>query len=358
MKRLLLGILLFAGAASAQISGAGQIGCTAAPATGTAWSSATSVNATQTLANPVIAPQVIVTLDQTTTLSAGAITFNGDYGDGNFVAIPATQVLAPSTGLPLTNPYTLVASTNQPFLIVMSGFTKLQLKLTTAITGSGTITPFVVQLCYNPSTSAMGQAVMASSFPVTVASNQSSVPVASTNAAETTKVLGTIRAIGNGGATVDAAPAATLPTNGWGLLLKGVNAEQTAVTNGQGVSPASDLVGKLIVMPYANPENFTQGVTSAITDTTSTSVIASAGGSLRNYLTSCTATNSHATVDTFVKILDGSTIIYEAFALHLGGGFTVSFPTPLKGTAATAINAQMVTTGTNVIVSCSGYKGL
>lgn len=154
------------------------------------------------------------------------------------------------------------------------------------------------------------------------------------------------------------ATAASVPANGVFHGLRGQNAEQTAVTNGQLVGAAADLVGKLIMLPYANPENFVQGTTTAITDTTSTSVIASAGGSLRNYITDCVGTNSHATVGTFVKILDGSTIIDEFFAAPAGGGASRSYPVPRKGTAATAINAQMVTTGANVIVSCGGYKGI
>jgi len=39
-----------------------------------------------------------------------------------------------------------------------------------------------------------------------------------------------------------------------------------------------------------------------------------------------------------------------------GGGATATFNVPLRGTAATAVNAICVTTGANVIVSVSGYK--
>lgn len=179
-----------------------------------------------------------------------------------------------------------------------------------------------------------------------------------TLSAETTKVIGTVRNVGNIGAVFDGAPGATDTANAISTGLKGVSAEQTAVTTGQLVKAVADLVGKQIVLPYANPENFVMGTTAAIVDTTSTSVIASAGGSLRNYITQCTVTNSHATVGTFVKILDGTTIIWEAYAAAVGGGAAASFPVPLRGTAATAINCQPVTTGANVICSCSGYKGL
>lgn len=139
------------------------------------------------------------------------------------------------------------------------------------------------------------------------------------------------------------------------------NAEQTAVTNGQAVGLAADLVGKLIVLPYANPENFVSGVTAAMTGTTSTSLLAAPASGLRNYLTHLMCTNSHATVGTFVLVQDGSggTTIYEGYAAAVGGGFSMTLPVPLRQpTTATALFVQDVTTGANVICSGSGYKGI
>lgn len=48
---------------------------------------------------------------------------------------------------------------------------------------------------------------------VTIASDQASIPVAATLTAETTKVLGTIRIVGNVGGVVDAATGAAPPAN-------------------------------------------------------------------------------------------------------------------------------------------------
>lgn len=138
-----------------------------------------------------------------------------------------------------------------------------------------------------------------------------------------------------------------------------VSSENAAVTTARKVQLVADLVGKLITLPYANPENFVSGVTAAITDTTNTSVIASAGGSLRNYVTHIIVTNSHATVSTLVEIRDGATtVLYRGYALAAGGGFSVTLPVPLRGTAATAVTASCITTGSNVYVSASGYKGV
>lgn len=151
------------------------------------------------------------------------------------------------------------------------------------------------------------------------------------------------------------------PCNPLNLGAQAVTSENSAATTAREVQLVADKVGKLIVMPFANPENGVSGGTAAMTGTTSTSLIASPGGSLRNYLTQITCTNSHATVGTFVLVQDGSggTTIYEGYAAAVGGGFAIAFPFPLvQPTTATALFVQNVTTGANVICFGSGFKGL
>ncbi len=114
------------------------------------WTSATSLNATQTLIANHGAPAIVVQLNQTSTIAAGAVTFEGTYDGTNWVTVPVSQFVQPATFAPLTNPYTLVASTNQPFTILTQGFQSLRIKLSTQITGSATVTPFVVFLNDNP----------------------------------------------------------------------------------------------------------------------------------------------------------------------------------------------------------------
>lgn len=141
------------------------------------------------------------------------------------------------------------------------------------------------------------------------------------------------------------------------------NAEATAVTNGQLKSIVSDLVGKLIVLPYANPENFLNGeITTAMTGTTSTAVtgMGAQGAGVRNYITSCSFSNSHATVGTMILLQDGSagTTLWQQAAAPAFGGGNITFPTPIKTTANTGLFVQNVTTGSNTLLSCTGYKGI
>lgn len=135
-----------------------------------------------------------------------------------------------------------------------------------------------------------------------------------------------------------------------------INATQTAVATGDTCNLTSDLNGKLIVLPYSIPQNLISGQTAGITGTSDTEVIAAGASGVRNYVTTIVVTNAHATVSTVVNIKDGSTTKLSGFAKADGGGFTVNLASPIQGTAATAINAACVTTGSNVLVFCSGYR--
>jgi hypothetical protein len=110
------------------------------------------------------------------------------------------------------------------------------------------------------------------------------------------------------------------------------------------------------IMPYALPANIWYGVTAKIEVDTVIALKAAGAAGIRNYLTSLTVTNSDATVGTVVEIRDGTTtVMFRGYAAPLGGGFSVSFPTPLKGTAATAINVYCMTASAEVYVSGSGF---
>jgi hypothetical protein len=226
MKKLLILLLLSSMQAVAQLAGVGQLGCPGTAVTGAVWNSGTAQNTVQTT-GPVAASGITVVLDQTSTLTAGAITFLGDYGDGNFVNIPAFPLgmINPLTNGSLANPYTLVASTNQPFFIPMTGINRLQLQLSTAITGTGTVTPFVTLWCgptFLPN--ATTNEVQLNGIAIAVNSGNKSagtqrVVIATDQPALTNKLLVTpdanvkVNVVGNAGANLDAATGAAPPAN-------------------------------------------------------------------------------------------------------------------------------------------------
>jgi len=166
-----------------------------------------------------------------------------------------------------------------------------------------------------------------------------------------------IKATGNVQGTVASGASVTgNPLLGGG---RAQSAEPTAVTDGQAVAAAYTLSGKAIVLPYANKENFVQGTTSAMTGTTSTSLIAGVASN-NLYITHLSCVNSHATVGTFVSIQDGTggTIIDTLAAAAVYGGHSNTYPVPLKvPTAGNGIFVADVTTGANVICSAQGYSG-
>lgn len=98
-------------------------------------------------------------------------------------------------------------------------------------------------------------------------------------------------------------------------------------------------------------------ITSAMTGTTSTSLI---GATASNYIyvTSCTFSNTHASVTTMILLQDGSggTTLWEG-VIPFGGGSNITFPVPLKvPTAGNALFTANVTTGSNTFASCNGFK--
>jgi hypothetical protein len=142
---------------------------------------------------------------------------------------------------------------------------------------------------------------------------------------------------------------------------KAVSSEPTAVAAADRTNFITDLVGKQIVLPYANPENFVSGaITSAMTGTTSTSLVSAPGSGLRNYITTIIVSNAHATVGTDVIIQDGSggTTLLTIPAAAVYGGAAITLPVPLRQpTTNTALYCANVTTGASTKVSAVGYKG-
>lgn len=123
----------------------------AAPSnTATPWTSGTAINSTQTLLSAGGYPAILLQLNQGSTITAGAVTFEGTFDGINWVTIPIAQLLDPNTFAQLTNPYALQPSTNKPYLIVVGGYQQVRIRLSTVITGSGTVTPYWTLLTVNP----------------------------------------------------------------------------------------------------------------------------------------------------------------------------------------------------------------
>jgi hypothetical protein len=111
-----------------------------------------------------------------------------------------------------------------------------------------------------------------------------------------------------------------------------------------------------LVKPYGLPETDWQNV-GLRTDTVVFNVKAAGAAGVRNYLTDLQYQNSHATVGSEIQVLDGATVIWRGYAPpNMTIPAVIHFNTPLRGTAATGMNVQIITTGTNTFINTQGYQ--
>ncbi len=142
------------------------------------------------------------------------------------------------------------------------------------------------------------------------------------------------------------------------LVATGYSANPAAVTTARGVDLLATLIGALVTKPYAIPEADWQTAAAAggIINTTDVVLRAAAAAGIRNYVTSIDVRNAHATVATEVVIKDGATVIWrQLLPAAMAAPVEITFPTPLRGTAATAINVACITTGAQVYVNAQGF---
>ena len=134
------------------------------------------------------------------------------------------------------------------------------------------------------------------------------------------------------------------------------NVIPAAVANADTANIITDLHGRVITVPFAPPEKWQQYTSpSDITDTADDEAFA-AVASVRHFITHFSVMCSHATTGTWVYIKDGSTVIFSAYCAPAGGGGAFTFPTPLAGTANTAINVANATTSSATRVNVVGYQ--
>jgi hypothetical protein len=110
-----------------------------------------------------------------------------------------------------------------------------------------------------------------------------------------------------------------------------------------------------VTRPYAQPsDDFASNHLK--TDTTDAVLAAAAGAGLCNFLTGLQFKNTSAVASELV-VKDGSTVLWRG---HVGASMTameaVTFPTPLKSSPNTALNAALLTTATSTYINGQGYK--
>jgi hypothetical protein len=131
-------------------------------------------------------------------------------------------------------------------------------------------------------------------------------------------------------------------------------AGQVAVTQ-SGTWNISSVVGAFT--PYAQPGSFVNGVSSVVTGTTAASVLSAPGANLRNYITQIKVTNASAT-GAVVNIKDsGANVLDTGYAAASGGGWSSTFPTPIKQLTTNASIDVVSLTQASILAQISGYIG-
>lgn len=149
-------------------------------------------------------------------------------------------------------------------------------------------------------------------------------------AAETTKVIGTVRVLGNAGAILDGATAAAVPANAVQQGARAATAYPTAVTDGQLVAPMADKAGRQVTVPNV-PRDLTGTASVNASAASGTSLVAAGATGVFNDIISLVITNETSTA-TIVSLTDGTTT-YK-FALAANGGIVLNFSTPLPAASS------------------------
>lgn len=138
---------------------------------------------------------------------------------------------------------------------------------------------------------------------------------------------------------------------------KAVTADPAAVATGDQADVKVSTVGAVAVTLNQVPELTWQYAAQAggILNATAIAAKAAAAAGIRNYVTGLQLQNAGAVATEFV-VLDGAAVMWRGnLPAAMVDCFEVNFRTPLRGTAATALNIQCLTTGAAVYANLQGF---
>lgn len=114
----------------------------------------------------------------------------------------------------------------------------------------------------------------------------------------------------------------------------------------------------LVNKPFSVPDTDWQYAAAAggIINTTDVAVRAAQAAGIRNYVTGIQLRNTNAVATEFV-IKDGATVIWRTqLPANMADAQNITFMTPLRGTAATAVNVACIATGAAVYANLQGFS--
>ena len=134
------------------------------------------------------------------------------------------------------------------------------------------------------------------------------------------------------------------------------SSERGAVANADVSRLVTDLSGKLITLPYANPEIFLRGREETTGAAATNLLIAAQGASTRIYVTSLVVSNASAT-DSEVNLQEGGSTILATIPAPQVGGAVISFPIPIRLTENATLGFSARDAVSTITVTAMGYSG-
>ena len=296
-------------------------------------------------------------MNPTGTVSSGTVTFEGSNDNAAFFSLPVYDLVnmtantvtsfGPTTGV--------VRNFGGPLNVRY-----LRARISTVIGGGGSLQAFtrLSQPAFNTAQLVITQQTAANLNATVTATNLSTniAQVGGTN----TVTGGVAGIIAVGGNVAHSAAVTSNPITVGGVVTTTLD---TTLVNGDVSRAMMTDAGQLIEKQFGSAGNdwsATSGLTPLAT-TSSTALKAAGAASIRNYCTAIQIQNTSATVTTTVTILDGVTVLWACNlpAVTTTGEInpiTIVFPTPLRGTAATAMNIQLGTVSASVYYNVQGYQ--
>lgn len=168
-----------------------------------------------------------------------------------------------------------------------------------------------------------------------------------------TQTLATVTTLTGGGVAHDGVDSGN-PVKVGAMATSSLNGG-TNVSAADRTDLKASLDGALLVRE-GSLEDIVTATPIAITDGSSTSLIAAQGAGIKIYVTDVTICNTSATAVT-VDLRDGAAgSVKWIFPVPAGGGVTHSFKKPLPFTANTAVCADPSASATTITVSANGFK--
>jgi hypothetical protein len=278
---------------------------------------------------------------QVTAIGSQTLVFEGTTDGTNFYTL---NVFPIGIGSPITS-----TTTTGNWIVVVAGMYQFRVRCSAYTSGSATVS-VVASQGTNEQQVTVGNAQASATAGQLGSLVQGAVTTAAptyttgqTNPVSLT-TTGALRSaiVGNTGVAVDAASGATAPTNAVAIGLRALNANPTAVANGQLVLPAADLAGRLITQPL-NYRTLIKTQATTIAATTETTIITAGGASVFNDLIALIITTAGVAAATITirDVTAGGTpwiIDYPNAALAPSVPFIVNFcEVPMQqGTANSA----------------------